>query len=166
MDPVKREETLNTLNNLNIYQNNKKTKAMKECTKHMKEIEEGIYEWSKKYAADNDTPFLIEYIYDTKLAEIIEALTDNEDLIKNTKVPYDLAFLCPDELNPKKYDSIIKKKEINEYKKNDIKAASAFTCSKCKNNKCSVSQKQILAGDEPLTTFVTCLVCDFSFSFH
>lgn len=174
MDPKKREETLIILNNLNLNitkdnektKDSKKTKAIKECTIHMKEIEKGIYDWSEKYAEENDSLSLIENIYDTKLAEIIEAITDNDNLIKNTKIPYDLAFLCPDELNPIKYDNIIKKKEINEYKKNDIKASSAFTCSKCKNNKCAVSQKQILAGDEPLTTFVTCLVCEFSFSFH
>lgn len=164
MDPTKREETLNKLNNLDIYQNNKKNKDNKK-TKVMEEIERGIYEWSEKYAKENDSLFLIEDIYDTKLAEIIEAITDNNDLIKNTKVPYNLAFLSPDELNPIKFENIIKKNEIKEYKKTEIKASTAFTCSKCKNNKCAVSQKQILAGDEPLTTFVTCLVCDFSFSF-
>ena len=51
-------------------------------------------------------------------------------------------------------------------KKNDIKSSTAFKCIKCKKKKCTVSQKQVLAGDEPLTTFVTCLECGYSFSFH
>lgn len=155
MDSNKKENTIEKLaENKNITK------------KIAKEIEKGIHEFAKIYSEQNEIPFLIDDIYDTKLAEIIESLSDNPELIKNDTDLYNLAFLCPEELNPNKYDSIIKKKEINEYKKNDIKSSTAFKCTKCKKNKCSVSQKQILAGDEPLTTFVTCLECGYSFSFH
>jgi DNA-directed RNA polymerase subunit M/transcription elongation factor TFIIS len=34
-----------------------------------------------------------------------------------------------------------------------------FTCSKCKGNDCSFRQLQTRSGDEPLTTFITCLKC-------
>jgi len=60
----------------------------------------------------------------------------------------------------------LKKKEMEEYKKNDVKSSSAFKCSKCKKSKCSVTQKQTRAGDEPATTFVTCLECGYNFSFN
>lgn len=128
--------------------------------------EKGILDFSKEYSEENETPYLFECIYDTKLDEILESLCNNIDLVKTKEEAYNLAFLTPEELNPDKYDTLLKKKEINEYKKNDIKSSSAFKCSKCKKNKSAVSQKQILAGDEPLTTFVTCLECGFSFSFH
>ena len=34
-----------------------------------------------------------------------------------------------------------------------------ISCSKCKKSKCSVTQKQTRAGDEPPTTYITCLEC-------
>jgi DNA-directed RNA polymerase subunit M/transcription elongation factor TFIIS len=129
-------------------------------------VEKGILDFSKEYSDENDTPFLIDSIYDTKLDEILESLCNNNDLVKSNEDAYKLAFLTPEELNPDKYETLLKKIEINEWKKKEIKSSSAFKCSKCKMKRCSVSQKQILAGDEPLTTFVTCLECGFSFSFH
>jgi transcription elongation factor S-II len=38
--------------------------------------------------------------------------------------------------------------------------SSLFTCGKCKQNKCTYFQMQTRSADEPMTTFVTCLVCD------
>ena len=48
---------------------------------------------------------------------------------------------------------------MEEYKKNNKVGSNAFTCSKCKKSKCSVTQKQTRAGDEPPTTYITCLEC-------
>ena len=155
MDSKKKEQTIEKLTE---YKNITKKIA--------KEIEKGIHEFAKIYSEQNEIPFLIDDIYDTKLAEIIESLSDNPELIKSDTDLYNLAFLCPEELNPTKFDSIIKKRAVNEYKKQNITSSSAFKCTKCKIKRCSVSQKQILAGDEPLTTFVTCLECGYSFSFN
>ena len=77
-----------------------------------------------------------------------------------------LAFLKPEELNPEKYEQLIKKKEFEEYKKNNASSSNAFTCTKCKKSRCQVSQKQVRAGDEPPTTFVDCLECGFRFKFN
>ena len=130
------------------------------------EIEKGIDDFSKNYADINDTPYLQNEIYKTKLDEILNALSINNTIATNIEDAYKLAFLQPEELYPNKYDILLKKKEIKEYKKNDIKASTVFKCSKCKKNKCSVSQKQTRAGDEPATTFVTCLECNYTFSFN
>jgi DNA-directed RNA polymerase subunit M/transcription elongation factor TFIIS len=149
----------------------KTTKTIKNLSKFLKQnlaikVEKGIYEFSKEYSDENDTPFLLESIYDTKLDEILESLCNNKEFIKTEEDAYRLAFMSPEESNPAKYDSLLKKKEITEYKKNDIKSSSAFKCSKCKNSRCEVSQKQTRAGDEPATTFVSCLECGYSFSFN
>jgi DNA-directed RNA polymerase subunit M/transcription elongation factor TFIIS len=130
------------------------------------EIEKGIEEFSKNYAEINDALFLLNDIYDTKLNELLNALSENDKLVLNKLDAYKLAFLQPEELYPKKYDMLLKKKEIEEYKKNDVKTSTVFKCSKCKLNKCSVTQKQTRAGDEPATTFVTCLECGYTFSFN
>jgi len=153
MEITKTNETIKKLSNFL-----KKNFAIK--------AEKGIYEFSKEYADENEIPDLIESIYDTKLDDILESLCTNVNLVTSEEDSYKLAFLTPEELNPSKYESLLKKKEITEYKKNDIKSSTAFKCSKCKEKACEVSQKQVLAGDEPITTFVTCLKCGHSFSFH
>ena len=129
-------------------------------------IEEGIEKFTNDYIEINQVPSLYDCIYDSKLEEIIEALKNNKDLIKTENDAKNIAFFSQEELYPDKYEKIIKLKELEEYKKNDIKSSSAFKCSKCKKSKCSVVQKQTRAGDEPATTFVTCLECGYNFSFN
>ena len=132
----------------------------------VKLIEKSINDFAVEYAEINDTPFLFESIYDTKVEEIINALSKNQDFISSVDDAKRIAFMKPEELNPDNYEKLLKKKEMEEYKKNDIKSSSAFKCSKCKKSKCSVTQKQTRAGDEPATTFVTCLECGYNFSFN
>lgn len=135
-----------------------------------KDIEYSINQFSKEYAEINDTPYLIQSIYDTKAEEITNQILNSDFIvkaIKNKKIdPKKIAYLKPEELNPEKYESIIKKREMEEYKKNNKVGSTAFTCVKCKKSKCEVSQKQTRAGDEPPTTFVTCLECGHSFKFN
>jgi DNA-directed RNA polymerase subunit M/transcription elongation factor TFIIS len=129
------------------------------------DIELSIYNFSTEYAETNDTPFLIESIYDSKSEEIICQLSDNDSqhlvsgLKDKTINALKVAFMKPEELNPEKYENIIKKREMEEHKKLNTVGSSAFTCSKCKKANCSITQKQTRAGDEPPTTFVKCNEC-------
>jgi DNA-directed RNA polymerase subunit M/transcription elongation factor TFIIS len=148
-------------------------KLIKSLSKDISEnIEISVYNFSQEYAEINDTPFLIQSIYDDKSNDIL-CLISNEDskyLVKSLKDKTidskKLAFLKPEELNPEKYEQLIKKKEFEEYKKNNASSSNAFTCTKCKKSRCQVSQKQVRAGDEPPTTFVDCLECGFRFKFN
>lgn len=157
--------------NLNLIDKEKSLETIKKLKdyvddKFIETIEKSILEFSNEYATVNDTPFLADSIYDTKLEEIINALCKSPELIKTIDEAKKIAFYRPEELNPDNYEKLLKKKEIEEYKKNDVKSSSAFKCSKCKKSKCSVTQKQTRAGDEPATTFVTCLECGHQFSFN
>lgn len=129
-------------------------------------IEQGIKNFATEYAEINGTPFLTEEIYNSKINEILKALKKYPELVTNQKQAEEIVYKTPAELNPDCFESLLKKKEIEEYKKTNVKSSSAFKCSKCKKSKCSVTQKQIRAGDEPATTFVTCLECGHSFSFN
>jgi len=129
-------------------------------------IEKSINDFSVEYSEINEIPFLLESIYDTKVEEILYALYKNKDIITTEDEAKRSAYMKPEELNPEKYEKVLKRKEMEEYKKNDIKSSTAFKCSKCKKSKCSVTQKQTRAGDEPATTFVTCLECGYNFSFN
>ena len=137
-----------------------------------KSVETGVYEFSVEYAKTNDTPYLLENIYDDKCEELAALILNktSDYLVKSLKSNKidgsKIAFMKPDELDPDKYDSIIKKQQMVEYKKNNTEGSSAFTCSKCKKSKCSVTTKQTRAGDEPPATFVNCLECGHTFKFN
>ena len=148
---------------------NKLTKYIKIKEIYTK-IEESIYNYSVEYANTNNTPFLLENIYDTKQIEILSLLETSNyilTLISNDKFDIlKIAYLKPEELNPEAYENIIKKAELEDYKKNNKVGSNIFTCSKCKKANCTVVQKQTRAGDEPPTTFVTCLECGNVFRFN
>lgn len=135
-------------------------------------IEESIFNFSNDYVERNGTPFLLGSIYENKADEILCYLSEKGKdnilikMIKENKIePSKIAFLSPDELNPERYEKIIKKREYTEYKKNKKSGTSAFKCSKCKSSNCDVETKQTRSGDEPMTTFVTCLECGHVFKF-
>ena len=127
-------------------------------------IENSIFNFSEQYSETQGTPFLISQIYNDKAEEILCHLENkNKELIdgiKSKKIdPSKIAELKPQELNPEKYEKIQKKKDLEEYNKNNQASTDIFQCSKCKNRKCKVTEKQTRAGDEPATTFVECLEC-------
>ena len=85
--------------------------------------------------------------------------------IKQNKInPKKIARMKPEELNYEKYSSILKKKELEEMRKEDKVTTNAFECEKCKKSKCSVIEKQIRSGDEPATAFITCHECGHVFT--
>jgi DNA-directed RNA polymerase subunit M/transcription elongation factor TFIIS len=135
--------------------------------KIIKEIENSIYEFSIEYAKLHETPFLLESIYESKLSDIIKEILNKEstyliDAIKNNTIdPAKIALLKPEELNPDKYEEIIKKRELEEYKKNNKVGSSVFTCKKCKKANCTIIEKQTRAADEPPTQFITCNECGY-----
>jgi len=136
--------------------------------KTSKNIENSIYNFSIEYATINNTPYIIESIYETKINEIYDLLNKKNNLIQilnNNKIDSkNIAFMKPEELDPDKYESIIKKKELEEYNKN-TESNNTFTCSKCKQSKVKISQLQTRSGDEPPTIFVKCLECGHTFKF-
>ena len=89
-------------------------------------VEDSIYKFSIDYATVNETPYLIEQIYDTKVDEILKLVKDTETdyflkNLKNGKIdPVKVAFMSPDELNPDKYEKIIKKQALEEYKQKEM----------------------------------------------
>ena len=93
---------------------------------------------------------------------------NNDDLVQAVKTkkidPATIAGLSPQELNPEKYEKIQKKKDLEEFNKNNQATTDIFKCSKCKNSKTEVVEKQTRAADEPATLFITCMVCGHKWS--
>lgn len=133
------------------------------------ELEKSIYDFSVDYANVHETQYLIEQIYETKADEIINMIQNKETgflnhIKKGTINLANVAFMKPDELNPDKYNKIIKKKNTEADKINNQVTTTVYTCKKCKNNKCQATQRQTRSADEPATTFVTCMECGYEFT--
>jgi len=128
-------------------------------------MENSIYNFSKDYTEENETPFLLDSIYLDKFNEIYNLLINKKSIylieaIKKNKIdPAKIGFMRPDELNPDKYDAILKKKEVEEFKKNNQATSSNYKCPKCKERKVSITQKQTRAADEPATLYIECKSC-------
>jgi DNA-directed RNA polymerase subunit M/transcription elongation factor TFIIS len=138
-------------------------------------IETSVFEFSLIYCLNNNlSNNFIKSVYDDKINNIIENLNINSklnnktllDYILNDKInPSYIAFLSPSQLDPEKWTFLIKKKEYREWRENNISYSDTYKCGRCGERKCKVSQYQTRGADEPMTVFVTCLICYNSFKF-
>lgn len=139
-----------------------------------KKIENSIFDFSNNYAQDNNLQEIINNIYLHKLDDILNNI-DNSSNIKNNFLfkqiksnnldLNNLASLPPKKLFPEKWKSIIDRIEYIEYKKKNMATTDIFKCNKCSKRKCTFYQLQTRSADEPMTTFVNCLVCSNSWKF-
>jgi transcription elongation factor S-II len=136
-------------------------------------IEESIYNFCNKYVKNNSVEEIVEEIYTNKFDDILSNLDktklDNNYLL-NAVLSGDIdanniADLSPQGLFPNKWKKIIDRKNLIEDKKNNMATTNIFTCRKCNKKKCSVYQMQTRCADEPMTTFVNCLMCGAAWKF-
>lgn len=138
-------------------------------------IELSIFEYSLLYCINNNIEqTFLKSIYDDKILNILENL-DPKSKLKNktllSNILYDhidsshVGFLSPNQIDPEKWVDIIKKKEYREWRENNISYSDAYKCSKCGQRKSKVSLAQTRSADEPMTIFVSCLVCYNTFKF-
>ena len=62
-------------------------------------------------------------------------------------------------------DLYYKEKEYIEQREKNIVYSDAYKCFKCGESKCKITQAQTRSADEPMTTFVVCVVCHNTFKF-
>ena len=68
-------------------------------------------------------------------------------------------YQTPQEKCPDIWDTIIKKNEFIEDKKNNIYTTDIYECFKCHKRRCTIEIIQTRSADEGATTFVNCVVC-------
>jgi DNA-directed RNA polymerase subunit M/transcription elongation factor TFIIS len=138
-------------------------------------IETSILEYSLIYCQNNkfDMNYVIP-IYNDKFNFIIsniqktKGISNNyfkNKLLKNDINPSYVAFLSPSQIFPNKWQHLINKKNYIEQRENNIAYSDAYKCFKCGESKCKITQAQTRCADEPMTTFVVCLVCHNTFKF-
>jgi len=163
---------MRTIENPNIFRKNiieKINLLIKNETKSTN-LEKAIFNYSVKEAGQRkvvkkwDNPFFVE-LYTNRLRSIYINISNPElleQIVTGQLKAKDVAFSTHQEMNPKKWDSLIQakmKKDKTKYETNMEAATDTFKCRKCHQNKCTYYQLQTRSADEPMTTFVNCLEC-------
>jgi DNA-directed RNA polymerase subunit M/transcription elongation factor TFIIS len=144
--------------------------------KHIKDddlcdtLENKIYDYSLRYCNVNitksQTSAILTSIYESKISDIIENITENPSLIEKIKENIDLVLeYTPYQLNPSKWESIIKKFNYIEDKKTNLAYTDLYQCKKCKGRKGVLRQMQNRSADEGATTWFDCYLCGASCKF-
>nr|QBK89099.1 MAG: transcription elongation factor TFIIS [Mimivirus LCMiAC02] len=132
-------------------------------------IEAGIFEYTVVYNIINNlSEWAYTAVYESKLNDILQLLDKNSSVynkklktnIKNNLISAQkLPFMTPQELDPDNWKTLIDKRELIEYKKNNMDATDLYKCFKCGKRRCKVTSMQTRSGDEGSTSFIVCLVC-------
>lgn len=131
-------------------------------------IEAGIFEFALIYSLiKNITDSLIPSLYNDKTNEIINSIQNIKSLKKRIQQKsfeiQQVAFMSPSELNPPGWADIVRKNKLRDYKKKNMAATDLYKCYKCGESRCQIIQLQTRSADEPMTNFITCLVCHHQF---
>jgi DNA-directed RNA polymerase subunit M/transcription elongation factor TFIIS len=140
------------------------------------DMEFSVFEYSLIYCLNNkyDMKFL-KPIYEDKINNILLNLdpsnhlqnkTFKENILNGYINPKEVAFMSPFQLHPEKWNYLLKKKEYKEWRENTVAYSDAYKCRKCGESKSKISQIQTRSADEPMTTYVSCVVCRHTFKFN
>lgn len=133
------------------------------------DIEAGLFEFTLVYAlTKNIEKNLLPCIYLDKLEDLLLNLDTNSYLsnkvlksatINKEIIAQKIAFMTPQELNPEDWKIYVEKRKVREEKKKNKATTDLYQCFKCGEKKCIINQMQTRSADEPMTKFITCLVC-------
>lgn len=138
-------------------------------------IEKGIFEYSIIFVHTNGLPiFMIVNVYKDKIIDICSNLDTENKIINNQTLKqsilnyelkaYFVAFLSPEQLHPSRWEDVIRKREAREDIENNFSTTDLYRCWKCGERKGRITQKQVRCPDEPITTFIQCMVCLTTFT--
>jgi DNA-directed RNA polymerase subunit M/transcription elongation factor TFIIS len=133
------------------------------------QIEQGIFEFTLIFINNHVISYILATdIYQDKLNDICDNLSVNEyidnktlkeSILKCEIDPFQVAFLPPEKIHPARWNDILTRRNVRETTINNIPTTDLYKCYKCGERKCTITQKQIRAADEPTTTIITCTIC-------
>jgi DNA-directed RNA polymerase subunit M/transcription elongation factor TFIIS len=148
----------------------KKLNSVFDNEKHSSNLEKGIYNYSLKEATRRkvikkwDNPYFVQ-IYVDHLRSIFVNLK-NTDIVSQVKdgsiKSHTIAFMTHQEFCPERWNGLIEaksKRDKTKFETNLEAATDLFTCRKCKGNQCTYYQLQTRSADEPMTTYISCILC-------
>ena len=169
---------MNGIKNPEIFRKNiilKLNKIIKK-KKFSVNLEKGIYNWSINEAKKRNiirkwsNPIFL-MLYCDRMKSIWlnlnkKSTVKNSSLLKRLKKkefkPHTLAFMSHQEMYPDIWKPLIDAKIERDKSATEINLSAAseeFRCFKCKKRKCTYYQQQTRSADEPMTTFINCLLC-------
>lgn len=96
--------------------------------------------------------------------------TENDYILEayqHSKIrPHDIVFMHYTDRHPeqwKEHQEAKKRQDEYKHRNMDETASDQFTCPRCNKRKTTYFELQTRSADEPMTTFVTCLVCKHRF---
>lgn len=138
------------------------------------QIESSIFEYTLNYCIKYDKNH-IKPVYNDKLNFILLNLDEHNERINNKMFKKKvltgqisskyIAFMSPAQIHPEKWNHLINKKAYIEKRENNIAYSNDHKCKKCGESKSKVTQIQTRSADEPMTTFIICLVCHNAYKF-
>jgi transcription elongation factor S-II len=164
--------SLQKIDNPDLFRSNIRNKLNEKLKneKNSLNLERGIFNYALKEAERQkvvkkwDNKHFVQ-IYIDRLRSIVSNLSD--EIIKNISdgivLPHIVAFMTHQEMNHEKWAKLIDvktKRDKNKFEVNMAAATDTFTCRKCKGNQCTYYQLQIKSADEPMTTFIQCVLCN------
>jgi len=151
-------------------------KDIEKSEKKATNVEKAIYNWALKEATKkrvlkrwNNPTFVSLYV--DRLRTIYfniksDSYVNNSYLfeaLQNKKVKCNhLSQMNHQEMCPERWEKLIDdkiKRDKSKYEINMEASTDQFKCFKCKKNKCTYYELQTRSADEPMTTFVSCLIC-------
>jgi DNA-directed RNA polymerase subunit M/transcription elongation factor TFIIS len=134
-----------------------------------KKIENSIFEYSLiEIILSNLDKNFIAAIYEDKFQDIYDNLNENSRfknktliklITKNIIDPSLIAFLSSSQLNPDSYSKIFEKIQFKKTTEDNLASTDLYKCYKCGERKSKITELQLRCADEPVSRFITCLVC-------
>lgn len=138
-----------------------------------KEIEKGVYNYCQeaitvlKISSGEALAYYNHKIKDLSMNLNYNSSINNHSLCFNLLMgdikPADLAYMSPQELYIDNWKAIISKRDFMEQKSKNIATSDQYPCKRCKARKAVVTHLQTRSSDEPMTTFIACCECGFTF---
>ena len=165
--------SLKKIENPDAFRSNIRKKLssfLQENMTHAANLEKGIYNWALKEASTRkvvkkwDNQFFIQIYLDHLRSIFVNLRNDKltQMVISGEIKAHELAFMSHHEMLPEKWDELIKAKSIRDkskFEQNIEAMTDTFTCRKCKSKQCSYYLQQVRSADEPMTCFISCILC-------
>lgn len=138
------------------------------------EMEKGLFEYALTHITTNKQQnFLVKSVYMHHLNTLCRNLDPTDPGVENTTLlplikegdmdSFFVPFLTPDQLHPNRWSAIKQKKKVEEETGNSLATTDMYTCKKCKDKKFKITELQTRSIDEPITRFVSCVTCGYTF---
>jgi predicted metal-binding protein len=149
------------------------------CIAIASDIEESIFEFTLLYVTNLNLPQqFLKSVYVHKFLDLYSLLELSDEKLECTAAPQTylrnaiihstfplrtIAFLSPQQLCPSNWDCLIRKNNIRKMKAEYIETTDAYRCGRCGERKCHVTPRQTRSADEPMTLYISCLICHYQF---